>query len=122
MTTMLRRLWGLAWVLTLVAGATWLTALPGAAQAPQPRKGGVLRVAMIGEPPSIDMHWTTATITREIAANVFETLFTFDPKFQPIPHLAEGYEALDGARRACVRGVVRVLIVEKAIPKIQGTP
>ncbi len=24
------------------------------------RKGGILRVAIVGEPPSLDPHWTTA--------------------------------------------------------------
>ena len=44
---------------------------------------------MIGEPPSLDPHATTATITREIGINMFETLYTLDAKFQPIPLLAE---------------------------------
>jgi hypothetical protein len=38
---------------------TTLTALPSAAQAPSseaPRMGGVLKAAMIGEPPSLDLH------------------------------------------------------------------
>ena len=30
----------------------------------QPRMGGVLKAAMIGEPPSLDLHWTTAVITQ----------------------------------------------------------
>jgi hypothetical protein len=31
--------------------------------AQQPRRGGVLRIAHIGEPPTLDMHGTTAAIT-----------------------------------------------------------
>ena len=30
----------------------------------QPRQGGALEVAMIGEPPSLDIRWTTAVSTR----------------------------------------------------------
>jgi peptide/nickel transport system substrate-binding protein len=84
----------------VVAGLAPLS--PAGAQGP-PRKGGELRVAMIGEPPSLDMQATTAVITREIGVNVFETLYTLDAKFQPVPHLAEGHEVADGGKRYTVR-------------------
>ena len=58
---------------------------------------------MIGEPPTLDLHTTTAVITREIVLNMFETLFTLDAKYQPVPLLAEGHEALDGAKRYVIR-------------------
>jgi peptide/nickel transport system substrate-binding protein len=87
----------------LVVGTAGLTALPAEAQAPPPRRGGALRVAMIGEPPSLDLHWTTAVITRETVGNVYETLFTLDAKYQPVPLLAEGYEALEGGKRYAIR-------------------
>jgi peptide/nickel transport system substrate-binding protein len=77
--------------------------VPPAGAQPAPRKGGVLKVALIGEPPTLDVHLTTATITREIMVNVVETLFTLDAKYQPVPLLAEGYEALDGAKRHVIR-------------------
>src|SRR5262249_5451293 len=83
----------------LLAALTWLLAPPADAQ----RKGGTLRVAMIGEPPSLDPHMTTAVITREIGINWFETLFTSDAKYQPVPLLAESHEALDGAKRYVIR-------------------
>src|SRR5215470_2453057 len=70
------------------------------AQAPEtPRSGGVLKAAMIGEPPSLDMHWTTAVITQQIAWHVFETLYTYDRNYTPIPLLAEAHTVTDGARR-----------------------
>lgn len=94
------RLSWLLCVLTLITCAAWLAALPADAQ---PKRGGVLRVALIGEPPSLDPHTTTAVITREIGINTFETLFTLDAKYQPVPLLAEGYEALDGAKRYVIR-------------------
>jgi peptide/nickel transport system substrate-binding protein len=79
----------------LVVGLATLLTPPAEAQ----RKGGVLRVALIGEPPSLDPHSTTAVITREIGINWFETLFTLDAKYQPVPLLAESHEVLDGAKR-----------------------
>jgi peptide/nickel transport system substrate-binding protein len=71
------------------------------AQAPsreQPRFGGVLKVATIGEPPSLDPHWINAGITFQIMWHVFETLYTFDKVWSPIPHLAEGHTVTDGGR------------------------
>jgi peptide/nickel transport system substrate-binding protein len=89
--------------LVALAGALALPA-PLPAQAPaQPRPGGALRVAMIGEPPSIDMHSTTAVITREIGVNVFETLYALDARYQPVPHLAEGHEVADAGKRYVIR-------------------
>ncbi len=55
-------------------------------------KGGVLRVAAIGEPPSLDPHWTTADVTANIVWHMVEALFSLDEKRQPIPMLAEGVE------------------------------
>src|SRR6266704_257265 len=72
--------------------------VPAAAQ-DQPRQGGVLKAAMIGEPPSLDLHWTTAVITQQITWHVFETLYTYDRNFTPIPMLAEGHTVTDGGRR-----------------------
>ena len=71
---------------------------PGHAQE-TPRMGGVLKAAMIGEPPSLDLHWTTAVITQQITWHVYETLFTYDRNFAPIPMLAESYTVSDGGRR-----------------------
>ena len=73
------------------------------AEAQSPKKGGVLRVGMIGEPPTLDGHTTTAVITREIAVNVFEGLYALDAKYQPVPLLAEGQEVLDGGKRYAIR-------------------
>ena len=86
----------LAVALSLLA----VTTSPAVAQAPEtPRMGGVLKVAMIGEPPSLDLHWTTAVITQQISWHVFETLYTYDRNFTPIPMLAEGHTVTDGGRR-----------------------
>ena len=98
-------------VAALLAIAAWLAASSGEAQAPATKPaptakpapaaktGGVLRIALIGEPPTLDAHATTAVITREIVINIYEGLFALDAKYQPVPLLAERAEALDGGRR-----------------------
>ena len=94
-------------ITALVITALWLGVAPADSQGP--RKGGILKVGMIGEPPTLDGHATTAVITREIGINMFEGLYTLDAKLQPVPLLAEGHEVLDGARRyvILVRGDVK---------------
>jgi peptide/nickel transport system substrate-binding protein len=87
------RLTGVLAVLVLA-----LTGQPAESQE-TPRSGGVLRAAMIGEPPSLDLHWTTAVITQQIVWHVYETLYTYDRNFAPIPFLAEGHTVSDGGRR-----------------------
>ena len=69
----------------------------------QPKPGGVLKAAMIGEPPSLDLHWTTAVITQQITWHVYETLYTYDQGFNPIPMLAESHTITDGGRRYTLR-------------------
>lgn len=83
-------------LLGLIAGAA-ATGLSAAQEAP--RQGGILKAAMIGEPPTLDTHTTTATIAYQIAWHVFETLYTYDRQYAAIPHLAEGHTVTDGGRR-----------------------
>ncbi len=65
-----------------------LVPLPQSA-AQQPRRGGVLRVAHIGEAPTLDMHWTTNWVTMHIMTNVTEGLFALTSKFEPRPMLVD---------------------------------
>ena len=55
-----------------------------------PRKGGVIRVGNLGEPPSLDAHWTTASITETLTNHIYEGLYSLDNSNKPIPMLAEG--------------------------------
>jgi len=96
-----RTRWLLRGLVVIAVAALGLAAGPGESQAP--KKGGVLRVGMIGEPPTLDQHVTTAVITREIGINIFEGLFALDAKYQPVPLLAEGVDVQDGARRYVIR-------------------
>jgi peptide/nickel transport system substrate-binding protein len=88
-------------VLTLLTVIVWLGAQPGESQTP--KKGGALKIGMIGEPPTLDGHATTAVITREIGINMFETLYALDAKFQPVPHLVDGHDVGDGGKRYTLR-------------------
>src|SRR5262249_12232460 len=79
---------GAAMILSLAALTIILfaTSTPGMAVAQDvPRAGGVLKAAMIGEPPTIDTHTTTATIAYQVGWHMFESLYTYDKNYAPIP-------------------------------------
>ena len=84
-------------LIVLFCSTTRLDAQPPSRE--QPRFGGVLKVATIGEPPSLDPHWSPSVVTSIPMWHVFETLYTFDKDWSPIPHLAEGHTVTDGGRR-----------------------
>src|SRR5439155_1192191 len=54
-------------------------------------KVGVLRVGNLGEPPSLDAHWTTASITEMLTNHIYEGLYSLDSANRPIPMLAESH-------------------------------
>ncbi|HWT81252.1 MAG TPA: ABC transporter substrate-binding protein, partial [Candidatus Methylomirabilis sp.] len=54
-----------------------------------PKKGGIIRVGILGEPPAMDPHWTTASITETLTNHIYEGLYTLDDDNRPIPMLAE---------------------------------
>jgi peptide/nickel transport system substrate-binding protein len=89
-------------IFAILALVTFLAASPAGAQE-QVRAGGVLKAAMIGEPPSLDLHATTAVITQQITWHVYETLYTYDRNFEPIPMLAEGHTVGDAGRRYTIK-------------------
>src|SRR5262245_55750748 len=68
----------------------------------RPGPAGGVKAGMVGEPPSLDLHWTTAVIVQQIMGHVYETLYTYDRTLQPIPFLAEGHTAADGGRRYAI--------------------
>jgi peptide/nickel transport system substrate-binding protein len=89
---------------TLALALGFLVGLGGAGTAQeQPRTGGVFKAAMIGEPPSLDLHWTTAVITQQITWHVYETLFTYDRNWEPVPMLAESHTVSDAGRRYTIK-------------------
>jgi len=68
------------------------------AQAGEPQQGGTLVVAMPAEPANLDMQGSTLNYIRYIAWHFFETLFTPDENFDPIPMLASGYTVSEDGR------------------------
>jgi peptide/nickel transport system substrate-binding protein len=73
-------------LLVLVALALGAT---GGAQSLQ--RGGTLRIAQIGEPPTLDPSATTVGVTSNIGMNIFETPFAFDASWSPQPMLVESH-------------------------------
>jgi peptide/nickel transport system substrate-binding protein len=59
----------------IVVAASLALVMPAVAQE-TPRMGGVLKVASIGEPPTLDIPMSTATLVYEIMWHVNESLFT----------------------------------------------
>jgi peptide/nickel transport system substrate-binding protein len=57
--------------------------------------GGEIRVALIGEPPSLDLHMSTATVSVLVSAHMFEFLFTWDEEYEPLPELVDDWEVSD---------------------------
>jgi peptide/nickel transport system substrate-binding protein len=85
-----RRGWPALGLIALLAGALALAAGLDLAWAQgAPKKGGVLRVAVLGDPPTLDSHWTTANFVEVITQHIYEGLYTLDQSYQPIPDLAE---------------------------------
>src|SRR5438034_10762219 len=72
-----------------VALAAIVLIVSGVAVAQTPRKGGVIRVGNLGEPPALDAHWTTASITETLTNHIYEGLYSLDSANKPIPMLAE---------------------------------
>jgi peptide/nickel transport system substrate-binding protein len=81
--------------------AAWLTMFGAVdAQAQEtPRMGGVLKVATIGEPPTLDIQATTTVLTYEIMWHAYESLFALDRSWSPVPHLAESHSVSDRGLR-----------------------
>jgi peptide/nickel transport system substrate-binding protein len=65
----------------------------------QPRYGGVLRAGMQTDPVGLDPHLTSATATRNMMENVYDTLVMFDSSGRLVPGLAESWEASDDGLR-----------------------
>ena len=81
-------LWSLCF-LVIAAGAAFAA-----------EKGGVLRVAVIDEPPTLDQHVVTSDLTTMIAQHIFEGLYTFDSKYSPVPLLVKSEEMKDDGKTA----------------------
>jgi peptide/nickel transport system substrate-binding protein len=79
------------WLRVLTAFSMVAVLMIASGPADAQKKGGVLRVGNLGEPPSLDAHWTTASITETLTNHIYEGLFSLDRDNKPIPMLAESY-------------------------------
>ncbi len=52
------------------------------------------RIGNLGEPPTLDAHWTTATLTEVLTNHLYEGLYSLDEDYRPIPMLAESLPAV----------------------------
>jgi len=62
-----------------------------AVEGQMPRRGGTLRIANIGEPPTLDPSATTVGITSNVGTAIFETPFAFDASWRPQPMLVDSH-------------------------------
>ncbi|NIX76357.1 ABC transporter substrate-binding protein [Microvirga terricola] len=84
----------------LLSGVMMLGA--GSALAQQP--GGIVNVATIGEPPTLDPMVSTADLVGIVTQHFFETLFTFDKDWNVTPLLAESLpEITDGGKTYTIK-------------------
>jgi peptide/nickel transport system substrate-binding protein len=100
---------------TKPAAATAPTSAPqsGVAGAGAGVKGGTLRLAIIGEPPSTDPHWTTANVTNSVTSHYCEPLLTLNSKLEMVPMLAESMDTSSD-------GLTRTVKLRKNVPFHNG--
>lgn len=60
-----------------------------------PKFGGTLRVAIVGHPPTLDVHINTGFMAGTIGMNIFEGLYTFNSNYEPVPFLVKESETKD---------------------------
>lgn len=70
----------------------------GADKKTEDAEGGVLNVAYSAQPPTLDPYMTRAIATSDVMRHVFETLITFDSKYNVQPMLAESFEQSDDGK------------------------
>jgi peptide/nickel transport system substrate-binding protein len=58
------------------------------------KKGGVLRIGNLGEPPALDTHISTTALAEVLCHHIYEGLYTLDEEYRPIPMLAEDMPAV----------------------------
>ena len=85
---------GLLLSIVMLAG---LWAAPSSLAEEKPRRGGILRVALAGDPPSLDMHQEQTFLVTIPFSPVYNTLVVFDPHGYPniIGDLAKSWTLSD---------------------------
>ncbi len=77
------------------------------------RYGGQLNIALVGEPPSFDIHTTTATLGTHMLMHIYEPLFTWDEDFQVVPDLVDTHDVSDD-------GLLNTLHLREGVPFHNG--
>src|SRR4051812_12940716 len=72
-----------------------LAAVTATAQAPAPRRGGTLRVALRAEASTLDPHRGGSGTDHMWLYPIYDTLVRFDANMNPQPGLAESWETPD---------------------------
>ncbi len=78
-----------------------------------PRREQRLRVALTGDPPNLDIIQTSDSIVVLVGSHIYETLFTWDAEYRPVPLLAEALEVSDD-------GLVNTIILRSNVPFHNG--
>lgn len=68
----------------------------------QSQRGEGLKVALAVNLPSLDPHFTTAVVTRQIGSHIYETLLTYDANYDLAPMLAEAWSVSDDGLKTTV--------------------
>src|SRR5262247_3716166 len=84
-------------LLLVVVLCVGLWATPAVLADEKPQKGGVLRVALAGDPPSLDMHQESTFLVDIPMSTVYNTLVMYDPHGYPkiIGDLAKSWTVSD---------------------------
>jgi peptide/nickel transport system substrate-binding protein len=91
------------------------TSAPAGETAGEGQRGGTLRIALIGEPPTLDIHQTTATIVSLTTWHMYETLFTWDAEFGITNLLADVHEISED-------GLTHTITLREGVPFHNGEP
>ena len=76
--------------LMLAATLPW-----GSVQAASVDRNAVLNIAYGNRPGTLDPYLTTNNATSDVDRHIFETLFTINAKFEPVPELVQSYTLSD---------------------------
>lgn len=84
--------------LAFAAALAAALALPGAALAQAPKKGGTVHVVVQPEPPMLMQGLNQNGPTNMVAGNIYESLLRYDEKLNPMPSLAKSWEVSPDAK------------------------
>ncbi|BBI35910.1 ABC transporter substrate-binding protein [Cohnella abietis] len=69
----------------------------------EPINGGKIVIAWPANPANLDPDLTTTSLTNDALSHVYEGLFEFDGKEEPVPYLAKSYEYRDDSKTLYIK-------------------